>query len=164
MLNASLYIVACSFKNRVRVRVRRLREPRYLLGGIVGAAYLYFSFFTRGRGARMSAARRAARGAPAVPPALVEFVAAGPTLAGLALLAMTALIWIVPGRSALLDFSDAEVQFLFPAPIARRQLLIHRMLRSQIGLLFAALVVGVVTPSVAGFTRLRVSIAMWLIL
>src|SRR5262245_38069408 len=104
MLAASLFITFCSFKNRVRVRLRRLREPRYLLGAIVGVAYLYFSFFARGRGTRMSAARRAARGGPAVPRTLEAFVAAGPTLAGLSLLALTALIWIVPGRSALLDF------------------------------------------------------------
>src|SRR5438034_1807139 len=121
MFAASFYITICSFRNRVRVRLRRLREPRYLLGAIVGVAYLYFSFFARGRGSRASAARRVARGAPAVPAGLAAFVTAGPTLAGLALLAVTAMIWILPGRSALLDFSDAEVQFLFPAPITRRQ-------------------------------------------
>jgi len=164
MIWPSLYITICSFKNRVRVRVRRLREPRYLLGAIVGGAYLYFSFFTRNRGARLSAARRAARGVPAIPPALAALVAAGPALAALALLAATVLIWIVPGTSGLLEFSEAEVQFLFPAPVTRRQLLIHRMLRSQLGLLFASVVFGIVTPSVAGFTRLRISIAMWLLL
>ena len=51
----------------MRVRLRRLREPRYLIGAIVGAAYLYFSFFaplaratrppTRGGAARRRSAR-----------------------------------------------------------------------------------------------------------
>src|SRR5437660_7420237 len=123
MVSASFYITNCSFKNRVRVRLQRLCEPRYLLGGIVGVAYLYFSFFARSRGARVSAGRRSGRAAAAITPVLAALGVAGPALAGLALLAVTALIWIVPGTSGLLEFSEAEVQFLFPAPVARRQLL-----------------------------------------
>jgi putative ABC exporter len=164
MVGASLYITLCSTKNRVRARLRRLREPRYLLGAIVGAAYFYFTFGARFRTSSASAARRRARGAPEIPPALASLAAAGPAFAGLVLLFITALSWILPGRSGLLEFSDAEVQFLFPAPVSRRQLLVHRMLRSQLGLLFASVVVAIVTPSVAGFTRLRVSIATWIVL
>ena len=163
MIRASLYITICSARNRMRVRLRRLREPRYLLGGVVGVAYVYFSIFGRRRG-RSTAARGAGRAAGTVSPSLAAFASAGPALGGLALLALTVLVWILPGSSGLLTFSEAEIQFLFPAPVPRRQLLIHRMLRSQIGLLFAAVVVGVMTPSAAGFTRLRVSIAVWLLL
>jgi ABC-2 type transport system permease protein len=163
VLQAGLYITVCTAKNRLRVRLQRLREPRYLLGAIVGAAYLYFTVFAR-RGSRASAVRRGARGAPAVPPQLAALASAGPALGALALLAVTALSWILPGNSGLLSFSEPEIQFLFPAPVPRRQLLIHRMLRSQIGLLFASAVVALMTPSVAGFTRLRVSIATWLLL
>mgnify|MGYP003575879698 FL=1 len=43
MLMATLYIMWCSGKNRMRRRVRRLREPRYLIGALVGAAYLFFA-------------------------------------------------------------------------------------------------------------------------
>jgi len=163
MLGASLYITACTARNRLRVRLRRLREPRYLLGAIVGAAYMYFSVFAR-RGGGATAARRAARRGGDLPAPLVALSTAGPQLAGLGLLLLTVLCWILPGDSGLLTFSEAEIQFLFPAPVLRRQLLIHRMLRSQIGLLFASVVVAIMTPSAAGFTRLRVSIATWLTL
>jgi putative ABC exporter len=164
VIAASLYIIACSARNRARTRLRRLREPRYLLGAIVGIAYLYFSVFARMRTSRASAARRAARGAGRVPPALAALASVAPAFAGLGLLAVTLVSWLVPVNSGLFDFSDAEMQFLFPAPISRRQLLVHRMLRSQLGLLFASVIVGIATPSVAGFTRLRVSIATWLLL
>ena len=50
MLIASLYITACTTRNRIRVRLRRLREPRYLIGALVGIAYLYFSIFAGWRG------------------------------------------------------------------------------------------------------------------
>jgi ABC-2 type transport system permease protein len=168
MFGASLYIIACSARNRARVRLRRLREPRYLIGAIVGVAYMYFSFFGRLRGARSSAARNSARAQrDGTSPALSTvsaLVASGPAFTGIALLLVTAVSWLVPFDSGLLDFSDAEVQFLFPAPVSRRQLLIHRMLRSQIGLLFGALILGIAVPSASGFGRLRMSVAMWTLL
>src|SRR2546421_12599408 len=112
MLGASLYIIVCSARNRLRMRLRRLREPRYLIGAIVGAAYLYFSVFARMR-SRGSIGRR--RGGPASVPAIAALRAGAPAAAGLALLTLSAISWILPFDSGLLDFSQAEVQFLFPA-------------------------------------------------
>src|SRR5471032_2325365 len=162
MLGASLYINVCSARNRLRVRLRRLREPRYLIGAIVGAAYLYFSFFARLRTSGRSAARRP--GGAAAPPVFAAFVAAGPALAGVALLVVTALSWIMPFGSGLLDFSDVEIQFLFPAPISRRQLLLYRIMRSQLGLLFTAVVTGITRPTGSVFARVQTAMAMWLLL
>ncbi|HEY1913683.1 MAG TPA: hypothetical protein VGG73_22335 [Vicinamibacterales bacterium] len=159
MLGASLYIIVCSARNRVRMRLRRLREPRYLVGGLVGAAYIYFSFFARYRVGRRSAG--AGRGRQAQIPASLR--AAGPALVGILFMVLAAFSWIMPFDSGLLDFSDAEVQFLFPAPVPRRQLLLHRLLRSQIGMLFGAAVVGFGAGfTLSGWTRLRVAVAAWL--
>jgi hypothetical protein len=161
---ASLYIIVCSARNRLRVRLRRLREPRYLIGAIVGVAYLYFSFFARFRATRTGSARRAAgRTAPSI--LMVAAVReAAPSLIAIGLLAVTAVGWLVPFNSGLLDFSQAEIQFLFPAPVSRRQLLVHRMMRSQLGLLFGGLIFGIALPSASGYMRVRFSVAMWLLL
>ncbi len=159
MFRASLYIIACSARNRLRMRLRRLREPRYLVGGIVGAAYLYFSVFARYRVGRRRAG--SGRAAQAAIPATLR--AAGPALVGMLFMVLAVLSWIMPFDSGLLDFSDAEVQFLFPAPVPRRQLLLHRLLRSQIGMLFGAAVIGFGAGfTLSGFTRLRVAVAAWL--
>src|SRR5947207_3748322 len=161
MIAASLYIVVCSARNRLRLRLRRLREPRYLLGAIAGAAYLYFSFFARLRTARTG--RR--RGAAAAPIALASAMRAGaPGRVGVALLAVAALAWILPLEGGLLAFSEAEMQFLFPAPVTRRALLLYRMIRSQIGLLFGGAILGIAMPSASGYARLRAAVAMWLLL
>jgi ABC-2 type transport system permease protein len=164
MLSSSLYIIVCTARNRVRMRLRRLREPRYLVGAIVGAAYVYFSFFARMRARRVGDGRRrsAASGAPAA--MLAALRGTGPSLVGVGLLVVSALAWVLPFDSGLLDFSPAEVQFLFPAPVSRRALLIHRMLRSQIGLLFGGVVMALAVPSVSVFGRVRAGIAMWLLL
>ena len=164
MFSASLYIIVCSARNRLRVRLRRLREPRYLVGAVVGVAYIYFSFFARFRVSRASAARRSVRQAQ-LPAPVAALMASGPALAGLALMVVTAASWIMPFNSGLLEFSDAEIQFLFPAPVSRRQLLVHRMLRSQLGMLFGAVVIGFASGvSLSGFSRLRISVGAWVLL
>ena len=150
------------------MRLRRLREPRYLIGAIVGVAYLYFSFFGRLRGARSTAARNAAgarrnRTAPALS-SIPGLVASGTGFTGIALLFVAAVSWLAPLESGLLDFSEAETLFLFPAPVSRRQLLMHRMLRSQIGLLFATVVFSVAVPAVSGADRLWLGVAMWFLM
>jgi ABC-2 type transport system permease protein len=165
VLSASFYIIVCSAKNRARMRLQRLREPRYLIGAIVGVAYLYFSFFGRLRGGRSTAERnsaaRARRRAASNPSP--GYLAAAPVLTAIALLAVTAVSWLAPFDSGLLDFSEAEVQFLFPAPVSRRELLLHRLFRSQIGILFGVVVFGITVPSLSGFERLWLGVAMWVL-
>ena len=160
MISASLYITACSWKNRLRKRFARLREPRYLVGAIVGVLYFYFTIFARGR-SRQAAARRG-RTPPGAAAATAAVAAAGSALMGAALLLLATMAWIFPFDSGLLDFSEAETELLFPAPVTRRQLLLHRLLRSQIGILFGSLVVALAWPG-AALDRLRISIAMWLL-
>jgi hypothetical protein len=149
------------------MRLRRLREPRYLIGAVVGVAYLYVSFFGRLRGGRSTAERNAAararrRSAPNLT-AVPGFLAAAPAVTGIALLAVAAISWLAPFDSGLLDFSEAEVQFLFPAPVSRRELLLHRMLRSQLGILFAVVVFGITVPSLSGVERLWLGAALWVL-
>jgi hypothetical protein len=121
-----LYLTLCSLRNRLRVRLRRLREPRYLIGSIVGIGYLYI-FFLRPR-SRSGGAR--------VPGALDLMQRARPAIelgaAGLLLLFM-ALEWLWPvPRKPALAFSRSDVQMLFTAPIPRRRLVRYKVLRSQL--------------------------------
>ncbi|MCU1383666.1 MAG: hypothetical protein JWL71_2363 [Acidobacteria bacterium] len=163
MIAASLYIIVCSARNRMRVRLQRLREPRYLIGAIVGAAYIYFSFFARFRASRASTARRNGR-PPQFPAAMTALAASAPAFSGLLLMAVATGAWLFPMNSGLLEFSDAELQFLFPAPVSRRELLIHRMLRSQLGMLFGAVVIGLASPSPLGLSRVRIAVGTWILL
>ena len=128
MIGAFLYLTACSFKNRLRRRVQRLREPRYVIGLVVGLLYMYFAVFGRGR------RRSASAGAPALG------VLSGPLqlFGSLFLLVMAAGAWVLPGAGQPLAYSRAEVQFLFPAPVTRRQLVHYKLLRSQLAILFSS--------------------------
>jgi hypothetical protein len=167
MISASLYIILCSARNRFRRRLRRLREPRYLIGAIVGVAYFYFAIFARMRGrAAADAARNrnlARRGTASAEAVTSALIASGPALAGLGFLALSIVAWVLPFDSGLIEFSEAETDFLFPAPVSRRQLLIHRLLRSQLGIIFGAVVVSFASLNLNGWMRLRISIGTWLV-
>ncbi len=118
-----------------RRRLARLREPRYLLGGIVGALYLY-SWLIR-PAMRGGGRYRGAGPALALPPEAVSLILIL-AAAGLALLA--SLYWLFHKGTPVLQVSEAEVQFLAPAPLHRQALLHFSLLRTEMALLFSAVV------------------------
>ncbi|MGH7959964.1 MAG: putative ABC exporter domain-containing protein, partial [Opitutaceae bacterium] len=146
MLRALLYLRFTSFKNWLIARGRRLRQPKYLIGAIVGCAYFYFFFF-RPLGDRGSPrvpsvaseeARRAVEMAAAALP--VDWLPATTALGALGLLTFITFMWVIPAQRAALGFSEAEIAFLFPAPITRRALVHFRLLSSQFRSLIGAAV------------------------
>jgi len=128
MIGALMYLQMQSIRNRLRMRLRRLKKPKYLAGAAVGVAYFYFFFFRNlFVGSRSPAAADAAS-----PETLLLFELMG----ALALFVMVLAAWIFPHERAALLFSEAEIAFLFPAPVTRRTLIHFKLLRSQIAILF----------------------------
>ena len=162
MLGASVYIAGCSARNRIRVRLKRLREPRYLIGAVVGAAYLYFIVFARGRRPGVRIGRGRTGGGPPDFPAAFQIT--GTTVAGLFAMVYAAVPWLFASRPKLLEFSEAEKALLFPAPVSRRQLLVHRIVRSQIGSLIASLFIALFATPFSGLARLRLALGFWVLL
>ena len=141
MLGASLYIVVCSTRNRVLVRLRRLREPRYLMGAAFAVLYFYFVLVAPRRGAgRRGGSDRGIPSSLALDRYALPF-------GGAAMCLLAALAWVLPSKSTLFRFTEAETAFLFPAPVSRRALLIYRLMRSQLGLLFAAMLPAFLMPA-----------------
>jgi hypothetical protein len=133
------FTIVCSAKNRLLVRAF---QQRIIWRGRWRS--VYFAVFLRraeGTGADHPSLRRA-----------VGVRGAAEQWRGLLL--MAALVWLLPSDSGLLAFSDAETNLLLPAPVTRRQLLIHRLLRSQLPLLFGAVISSVFVPMAVG-ARLR---------
>lgn len=141
MLSALFYLQTRSLWNGLLTRLRRLRQPKYFLGGIVGLAWFAWTFgspfFFRslnsghGRGAITP---RAAFGLGD------EFVSMAEGLGACALALWVLFSWILPSSRAALQFSEAEISFLFPAPFSRRRLIHYKLLRWQMGLLVTSLV------------------------
>src|SRR5206468_12067142 len=68
-----------------------------------------------------------------------EYSAVAESVGAMVLLVMVAWAWIVPHARAALAFTEAEVAFLFPAPVTRRTLIHFKLLKSQAGILFSTL-------------------------
>lgn len=144
MVGALLYLKAMSLRNWVRWRLQRLRQPKYLVGTLAAVAYFYFFFFRRaGVSHRLPAHvthRGIAAGATTLP---VEWYPVALAIGALALAVILALMWIVPTKRAALGFLEAEIAFLFPAPVTRRALVHFRLLASQLRSLTAGLIMAV---------------------
>jgi len=130
MTGALLFLTWRSTVNLARVRLRRLREPRYLLGMIAGLAYFYFLVWRP----------RSPSGRPQTGVlTILERMRGTIEIGGSLLLGLVAaLSWILPQRGSPLQFTRAEVQFLFTAPVSRRTLVRYKLFRTQIGVILGA--------------------------
>lgn len=126
------FILFRSLRNNVRERLRRLKEPRYLIGFVFALAYFGFLF------SRPTIQRRGARPLPRLfPPSFLE----AELLAFAALLFVVfCLAWLFRGARSALPLSEGEVHVLFPAPLPRLAILRFAMIRPQLGLLFSSAV------------------------
>lgn len=117
LLRALLYLRLTSAKNVVRGRLRRLRQPKYLVGAIAGAMYVWFFFL-----------RRAGAHTPGQSLALAFGAGRAEIFAAIILSAFLLLTWLLPTDNPGLAFTEPEVAFLFPAPLTRRQLIHYKLL------------------------------------
>lgn len=168
MLSALIYLRVMSVRNWLVARVRRLRQPKYLLGAVVGCAYFYFFFFRGIAGPRPTPPMdpqvlQAMEAARAQLP--TEWLPATTALGAFALLVFFAFMWLVPAQRAALGFTEAEIAFLFPAPITRPALVNFRLLSTQLRSLLGALVMTLFTQrtAVLGGNTLTHALGWWLI-
>lgn len=121
------FVVVCTLRNRVARQLARLRQPRYAVAMLVGVAFFWMIYF------QPSDRRGASAASPTMSASMLTLFAAG--------LGATVLFWWLRGGVAsALAFQPAEVQFLFTAPLGRRALIAYRIARSQLLILFNALI------------------------
>ena len=125
---AMVFLWAASARNRALHQVRRLRQPKYLVGAMVGALYVY-SLLLRRLGFSQS-------GWDDVSPLARMF---GEFMLGAALLGTLLSSWALGPDRPSLSFSETEVQHFFPAPVSRRELLHFKLARGALGAAMGAL-------------------------
>ena len=159
MISALVYLQSRLILNRLLMRFKRLRQPKYLVGAIVGALYFYWYFghilFWR---IGKSGSGPAGSGGWSIDPSLYESIGA------IILAVIVVLRWIVPDQRAALVFTEAEVAFLFPAPITRRGLIQYKLLRSQLGILFSVMFLTLIRAAMGTDPRVLIHAAgFWVI-
>lgn len=135
------YLVWRSAHNRVTRQLRYLRSPRYLAALLLGLAYLWFMVLAQ---------RPASASGSLADPRWLELVGA------LGLLGVVAWGWIFGVERRVLAFSPAEVTFLFSGPVSRRGLIQFKLLRTQLLILFNALLWTLI------LSRERFGVSPWL--
>ena len=91
-IDALFYLRTMSLKNAVVSRVLRHKQPKYLIGAVIGGAYIFFVLSPGSRGERAGGADAAAL-TDAFPIERLEVVA---SLGALALTVFAALYWLLP--------------------------------------------------------------------
>jgi hypothetical protein len=145
-MGALWYLRVTSLVGRIRSRLRRLKQPKYLAGALVGALYFYLVFFRRAHRPQFGPGG-AGSPAEALPPDLLWLFG---EIGALVLLVVLAVNWMLPRRAAL-AFSESEIAFLFPAPVSRRMLVHYRLLGTQLGIAITALIFTLVFGRNRGF-------------
>jgi ABC-2 type transport system permease protein len=165
MIRALLYLRIRSLQNRLFSTARRLRQPKYLMGAIVGAAYFYFFFFRR-----IPATQAYARPGTGGAPHAFDTVLLAPLVGAVVMLVLLAgrlvLTWVSPEENPGLRFSEADICFLFPAPVTRRMLIQYNLLSSQFTILISSVCLTLIANrwSFLGGSALTHALGWWVIL
>jgi ABC-2 type transport system permease protein len=125
--SAVAFLWWASVRNRVRKQLQRLRQPKYLVGLVVGGAYLYAVVLRR----------LSFGGSTERLPAGAELVAEL-GLAGMLLMSLAS-AWMLGQDRPALTFTETEVQQLFSAPVSRRSLLNYKLARGLFGAAMSSL-------------------------
>jgi hypothetical protein len=159
VIGALLYLRVTSFRNAVASRFKRLKQPKYLVGAVVGVAYFYLVLFRRFTTPPPS-------NGPLAQPFPAEQLPNVAAVAAAILTILVALYWLWPRARAALTFSEAEIAFLFPAPIGRKTLIHYRTINAQLRILFTSLILALFSSRwsfVPGGAGVRI-FGWWLIL
>ncbi|HEY1764516.1 MAG TPA: putative ABC exporter domain-containing protein [Opitutaceae bacterium] len=160
MIGALLYLRLTSLRNFVVHRIQRLRQPKYLVGTAVAVAYIYFILVRRATAAGRPAGPILADASPVG----MAFLCVG--MSALALFRIL-FAWIAPAEKPGLRFTEAEIAFLFPAPVTRRTLIHFRLLSAQMAILFTSVLMSLFFlrfSYLGGGSRVLPALGWWVIL
>lgn len=153
-----------SFWNRLRSRIHRLRQPKYLIGAVVGLAYLYV-YIGRFVLGGVFFPRSAPAGFPFAQGFTLDLrnLMEGMAATGVFFFVLGA--WFFSGPRSSLAFSETELAHLLPAPISRRTLIRYKLASSQTGLLISSLILWFFTGRTfaGGHAVLRIA-GWWVVL
>jgi hypothetical protein len=123
---AFAYLILTSTRNKLRSKIRQVRNPRYSIALLLGIGYFWMIFFN-------GSARHDGQPSPL---ASKTFGAILPIM----IVVYVAFLWIFSADRTSLAFSEAEVAMLFPAPVSRRGLVIYKLVRAQAAVLTTSVI------------------------
>ncbi len=120
------YLYSRSWLNRIRLQLRRLRQPRYIVGALAMCAYLASLLLRPGADVTVTSG--------------LDLLDIRQLLSIVGIAMALGAWWLAAPSDNALAFSPAEVTFLFPAPVKRRTLVQARLFSVQAVLLGQVLI------------------------
>lgn len=144
-------------KGRVVRSIRLLRQPKYLVGFLVGAGWMGLWVLRPLLKAKISIGS-----APASPfdmtwmPVIHQFAALAVTIA-------LPLPWLFPWGELGLPFRESELTMLLQAPLSRRQVIQYGLLKSEAKVMLSALIIPLIARMGGPGARLLMSCGTWIL-
>jgi hypothetical protein len=164
MNRALAFVLIRSVRGRLLQMLRRLKDPRYLFGFVVGAGWILFWLSRMLIGSDFNVERFRV----GLPPEAVAAIA-GPlgqtlqVLIAVVLAVFGILWWALPfGRNSL-EFTEPELHLLLPSPIKRRTLIQYGVLKSQPGILVGVAITSFFMRPGSLLGSLGTILALWIV-
>ncbi len=125
-----------TFRGRIVRSIRLLRQPKYLVGFVVGAVWISLWVI------RPLLSRTAVVVATPWNEEALDIVPTIHRLAALLVTLFTPLPWLLPWGRLGLPFRESELTMLLQAPLTRRQVIQYGLLKSELGVVLSALIVS----------------------
>jgi hypothetical protein len=125
-----------TLRGRVVRSFRLLRQPKYLVGSIVGLGWIGFSMM------RPLLHSRVRIGAALWTEGVSSSLPAFHRFAALVVTVLLPLPWLLPWGRLGLPFRESELTMLLQAPLTRRQVIQYGLLKSELGVVFGALLLS----------------------
>ena len=162
MIGALAFVLVRSLRGRIVQMARRLKEPRYLFGFLVGAGWVLFWL------GRVFLRSDWSVDFQFGPTQEVLQAVAGPIGQALEVTLATFLAicgilwWAVPfGRNSL-EFTEPELHLLLPSPVSRRALIQYGVLKSQPGVLIGVVITSIFMGPGTFWGTAATLVALWL--
>ncbi len=155
MSGAFAFLALRSARNWATTRLKKVFQPRYLVALLAVGAYLWFLII---RPDVQSRDRSGALGGDAASALLL--------LASLALVLPVTWWWLGRADRTALAFTPAETRWLFPAPVPRRALILWKLARAQLPLIFNVILLTLAFRAGARTLEAtaRQALGLWLLL
>lgn len=146
-----------TLKGRVVRSIRLLRQPKYLVGSVVGFAWIGMWILRPMLDSPVNAGSVAWSMVGGDLGPMVHQIAA------LAISVIMPLPWLLPWGRLGLPFREAELTLLLQAPLTRRQVIQYGILKSEVGVMLSALVLSLVLGGRGPFGPLPTFLGIWLL-
>ncbi len=151
-------LTVMSFRGQMRRWLRMMRQPKYLVGFLIGAGYLLFVFSSATIGDEGSHMFRGYQ-----EQLIGDFASIIQFGSALIIALIVSVTWLLPWGKLGLRLKEAELHLLLPAPLTRREIIQYAVFKGQRGILIGTIIVSLFAGTGRPLDQLLMIVNLWLL-